>query len=162
MIAHIICSPRCRSRFGDGGKHYELDDLSLARIRQCKGKFRTGANAGRRRDAAPMALDNALHDREPDACAAKLRTAVESVESFKKLVSVSHVKARAIVADAIRALAALFMSLDRYDRLDDQAAELDGIRQEVNKHLFEERRVREGIWKRVQSQLHTGHPRKHL
>src|SRR2546421_9816967 len=61
-------------------------------------------------DAAAMPVDDALHGRKADACALELARAVEALKRAEQLIGISHVEARAIVADEIDRLpGALFM-----------------------------------------------------
>jgi hypothetical protein len=84
-------------------------------------------------------FDDALHDRQLDTSAFEVRRRVQALENAKKLVRVFHIKANAVVADdygivPIRAV----LAFDHDLWVVDLACVLDGVCQQVEKHLVQQ------------------------
>ena len=52
-------------------------------------------------DTPPVAVDDPLHNRQPDAGSLKFLGPVEALENPKKLVDILHVKPDAVISDEI-------------------------------------------------------------
>jgi hypothetical protein len=63
-------------------------------------------------DAPTVAMDDALHNRQPHAGALILFNAVQPLKHTEQLVSVPHIKAHAVILDEIDLLAILFLAAD--------------------------------------------------
>src|SRR5712672_3333515 len=72
-----------------------------ASLRQAEGERRALARFRLGPDAAAMALDDAVDDREADAGALELLGAVQPLKGAEELGGVAHVEPRAVVAHGI-------------------------------------------------------------
>ena len=109
-----------------------------------------GAALGRalRPDATAVTLKHSLDDRKADTRAFELLLRMHSLEYAEQLVRVAHVEAGAIVAYEIHALRragpigrGCHDAADGHVRLRPLARELERIRQQIDEHLLQQRRV---------------------
>src|SRR5262249_20711597 len=92
-------------------------------------------------DAAAVAGDDAMGDREADARALELICIVEALESTEELLRALDRKARAIVAHEIDALAVFVTHADLDHGIFSLARELPGVLEKLGQGLLEERRI---------------------
>src|SRR5437588_5867355 len=81
-----------------------------------------------------VTIDDALDGGEADARAFELVAAVETLERAEQLSGVSHVEARAIVADEVNGLALLALPTESDLRRVALRCELPGVAQKVREH----------------------------
>src|SRR3990172_3263154 len=84
---------------------------------------------------------HAPHDGKADAGSRKLLRRMQPLEHAEKLVVVLHIESGAVVLDAVHALRAVLMAAHLDQRLLALAAELDRVRQQIDPHLLDRRRV---------------------
>jgi hypothetical protein len=88
-------------------------------------------------DPAAVALDDALHDRQTNACAFELIVAVEPLEDVEESVGVFHVEYRAVVPNEVHGFFR-FLSCPHFDDANFSAScELERIGQQIHDHLLE-------------------------
>src|SRR5258705_1696198 len=90
---------------------------------------------------AAVAQDHALHDREADAGSGDLILGMQALEHAEELRGVAHVEADAVVAHPVDVLGALRLAADLDPSRIALAAVLEGVADEVQPHLLQQRVV---------------------
>jgi len=103
---------------------------------------------------AAVAVDDSLHDGQPDAVALKPLVAMQTLKHAKESVCVSSIEAYTIVLHKVFTLVDTLVSADDYDWGRLQSGEFEGIGQEIGENLLEQRRVRVAPGKRSNSNIH--------
>lgn len=99
------CGPGCGIASGNGL-------FGSTSHRQAESECRTFPNGCFRPDSAPVALDDPLYDRQPDAGAFEFIGPVQALPDSKQLARIAHVEPRAVVTDAVETLVLLLPSVD--------------------------------------------------
>ena len=100
-----------------------------------------------------MALQDALHDRKTQTGAFKFAFSVQSLKIREQVLSMGHVKTRAVVPDAVNGLASVCSSSDFDHRLRYASCEFECVGKKIHQHLPEERRICQRLGERAHPQL---------
>jgi len=112
-------------------------------LRNPQGEIESGAlvRFRLRPDTASVFVDDTPNISQSHACALEIVLTVKALEDAEQFVHVSHVEANTIIADEEH-LFAVYPYLAHLDNSTFLAAgELDGVRQQVDKHQFDQTRV---------------------
>ena len=110
---------------------------------------------GFRPNATTMALDDLLNNGQTHAAAFVFVAAVKPFEGHEQSVDALHVKADAVVGDAIDGATLRSDGVNGDHRLLAGAAELDGIAQEIHEDLTQENDVGVAVWKGADAEFST-------
>src|SRR6266481_3262759 len=88
-----------------------------------------------------MATDDSLNDGKPDSRPFKFLGGVHPLENSEQFLRVLHVKAGAVVSDKIGILCAFPPETDFDERVLLLTGEFDGVRQQIDEDLSEQRLV---------------------
>jgi hypothetical protein len=149
---------RKRQFDGNDGEFFSttIDALLLKNLRSVELLIRQGnreagalAHFRLRRNAAGMALDDAVNDGKPDTGALEFVISVQSFRNRKQSVGMLHIESSTVVADHVDRFAFVVFSMDVYACILSSAGELESIREEIFEQLPQQQRIGPGIRKRA-------------
>ena len=111
---------------------------------------------GLRPNAPTVTLDNALNDGETDANALEFVAAMEALEDLEQFVGEFHVETGAIVANEVNGFVRRGLRSDLDQRFVALAGVLDGVGDEIDPDLPEERGIAVAIGQRADADVQGG------
>src|SRR5205807_142648 len=118
-------------------------ELARPRKAEIEGGALTGAAVGPH--PAAVTRDDPVHDRQADSGALERLLRMQALKHAEEPVGVAHVEADAVVAHVIDDVGALTQRAHLDARVVPSGAELDGVRQQIDQHLLEQRAIREAV-----------------